>query len=87
VKTPKELIMFECNFYAGGGSKLKSTAEEYESVNNFLKANNFKFVWITDGMGWKTTKTPLQKVFENNDYLINLQMVEEGILKEIVSKI
>jgi len=29
VKTPKELIMIECNFYAGGGSKLKSTAEEY----------------------------------------------------------
>ena len=32
VQTSKELVIFEVNFYGGGGSKLKSTAGEYLSL-------------------------------------------------------
>ena len=79
-----KVLFVECNFYAGGGSKLKATAEEYEKLGQSLKLDNFNFIWITDGAGWLTTKIPLQKAFENIDYLINLQMVEDGILQQII---
>lgn len=84
IKSKIKLYLLECNFYGGGGSKLKSTAEEYENLGQSLKFDGFDFVWITDGCGWLTTKIPLQKAFENIDYLINLQMVENGILKKII---
>ena len=84
VKTKKQLYLIECNFYAGGGSKLKSTAEEYEKLGQSLKIDGFNFIWITDGIGWLTTQIPLQKAFENIEYLINLKMIEDGILNEII---
>ena len=84
IKTKTQLYLLECNFYAGGGSKLKATAEEYEKLGQSLKLDNFNFIWITDGAGWLTTKIPLQKAIENIDYLINLQMAEDGILKQII---
>lgn len=82
VKTNKEIIIFETNFYAGGGSKLKSTAGEYISLNNFLK--EYKFVWITDGLGWNEAKNPLKETFINNKYIFNLDMIEKGVLDEII---
>ncbi len=78
----KELIIFETNFYGGGGSKLKSTAGEYRNLFDTLD-NKFKFVWITDGAGWLTTTRPLGDTFNHNDYVFNLAMLEQGILEVI----
>ncbi|MFI3300731.1 MAG: type II restriction endonuclease [Candidatus Gastranaerophilales bacterium] len=83
VKTDKELVIFEVNFYGGGGSKLKSTAGEYRDLYNVLE-NKFKFIWITDGLGWKTTQRPLRETFDHNDYLISLSMLEKEILEKII---
>lgn len=82
VNTGKELIIFETNFYGGSGSKLKSTAGEYRDLFNVLKGQ-YKFIWITDGNGWKSTARPLRETFNHNDYVISLEMVENGILNEI----
>lgn len=76
----KELFIVETNFYGGGGSKLKSTAGEYRNLFGVLKGQ-YKFFWITDGMGWKTTTKPLRETFDHNDYLFNLTMLEKGILE------
>ena len=84
IKSKTNLYLLECNFYGGGGSKLKSTAEEYEKLGQSLKDDGFNFIWITDGCGWLTTEIPLQKAFENIDYLVNLKMVSDGVLLEIV---
>ena len=80
------LILIEVNFYSGGGSKLKSVAGEYIALADFLrdKKNVEKFIWITDGIGWKTAKSPLREAFENMDFLINTRMISEGILEEII---
>lgn len=75
----KELVIIETNFYGGGGSKLKSTAGEYRNLYDVLKGK-YKFIWITDGYGWKTTARPLRETFNHNDYLFNLSMLEKGIL-------
>lgn len=82
INTGKELIIFETNFYGGGGSKLKSTAGEYRDLFNVLNGQ-YKFIWITDGYGWKSTARPLRETFNHNDYVISLDMIEKGILKSI----
>jgi type II restriction enzyme len=79
VNNGKELFIFETNFYSGGGSKLKSTAGEYRNLFDTL-AGKYKFIWITDGYGWKTTARPLRETFNHNEYLWNLAMIEKGIL-------
>jgi type II restriction enzyme len=76
------LFVFEANFYGGGGTKLKSTAGEYKKLFDVSKGS-FKFIWITDGLGWKTAKKSLGEAFTHNDYIINLSMLEKGILKSI----
>ncbi|MEI8390750.1 MAG: type II restriction endonuclease [bacterium] len=83
IKTETELVLMEVNFYGGGGSKLKSTAGEYRDLSNVLE-DKFKFVWITDGLGWKTTARPLRETFNHNDYLLSLAMLEKGILEKIL---
>ena len=79
----KELFIFETNFYGGGGSKLKSTASEYRNLFDVL-TGKYKFIWITDGLGWKTTAKPLRETFNHNDYLFSLVMLEKGILEFVV---
>ena len=75
----KELFIIETNFYGGGGSKLKSTAGEYRNLFDVLDGK-YKFFWITDGAGWKTTSKPLRETFNHNDYVFTLTMLEKGIL-------
>ena len=81
VNNGRELIIFETNFYGGGGSKLKSTAGEYRDLFDTLD-NKFKFVWITDGAGWLKTARPLRDTFNHNHYTFNLAMLEQGILNQ-----
>jgi len=80
----KELFIIETNFYGGGGSKLKSTAGEYRNLFDVLKGE-FNFIWITDGIGWKTAENPLRETFDHNDYLFNLSMLEKGILDYVIN--
>jgi len=68
-----KLFFIECNFYGGGGSKLKSTATEYIQMNNYWNAQGIEFIWITDGAGWKSTLKPLREYFDRADYLLNLE--------------
>lgn len=79
----KELFLVETNFYGGGGSKLKSTAGEYRNLSDILNGK-FKFFWITDGYGWKTTARPLRETFNHNDYVFTLVMLEKGILDALI---
>lgn len=83
INNGKELFIIETNFYGGGGSKLKSTAGEYRNLFDTLD-NKFKFIWITDGLGWNTAKLPLRETFEHNDYVFSLDMLENGILEELI---
>jgi type II restriction enzyme len=79
-----KLYFIECNFYGGGGSKLKSTATEYIRMNEYWNKQGIQFIWITDGAGWKSTLKPLREYFDKADYLLNLEMLRKGILKMIL---
>lgn len=76
----KKLKLFETNFYNGGGSKLKAVCGEFKGLQDTLKAQGIDFVWVTDGLGWKSTLRPLEEVYNHNDFVFNLAMLENGIL-------
>lgn len=84
VNNGKSLIIIETNFYGGVGSKLKSTAGEYRDLFNIISGHGYRFVWITDGFGWKTTNRPLRETFNHNEFVINLDMVERNILDDLL---
>ncbi|MFQ5561074.1 MAG: type II restriction endonuclease [Nitrospinota bacterium] len=84
IDNKRELFVIETNFYGGGGSKIKSTAGEYKNLFDILK-DKYKFIWITDGLGWKTATRQLQETFEHNNFLFNLKMLENGVLEHMLS--
>ncbi len=83
-KTNNKLFLVETNYYSGGGSKLKSTAGEYQYMSDFLKKQKLDLIWVTDGIGWNTAKKPLYETYLHNDYLVNIELLKKGILKDIV---
>lgn len=74
------VTLFETNFYNGGGSKLKAVCGEFRSLHDELAAQGIEFIWVTDGLGWYTTKRPLEETYNHNDYVFNLSMLEDGAL-------
>ncbi|MCB9811040.1 MAG: type II restriction endonuclease [Candidatus Nomurabacteria bacterium] len=80
----KKLKLFETNFYNGGGSKLKAVCGEFRSLYDELTKQDIDFVWVTDGLGWETTKRPLEETFEHNKgQVFNLKMLEDDVLNEL----
>lgn len=86
VNTGDMLYLMEVNYYGGGGSKLKSVAGEFSSLFGLVKNENTGFIWVTDGEGWQTAKRPLRETFDVTDYVMNINMIEKGLLEEIVTK-
>ncbi len=84
INTPHKLFLIETNFYGGSGSKLKSTAGEYSNIFIQWQNDGHQFIWITDGIGWLTAKKPLRDAFDNIDYILNLKMVQLGILEALI---
>jgi DpnII restriction endonuclease. len=78
------LYLIETNYYGGGGSKLKATAGEYKSLFDLISKDNHKFIWTTDGQGWHTAARPLEETFNHIDYILNLDMIEKGLLEDII---
>lgn len=84
IKTNKSIYLIETNYYGGSGSKLKSTAKEYQGIAKYWNNHGFKFLWITDGKGWELSKSALNEAFKDLDYVLNLEMVKNNILEEIL---
>ena len=85
INTPHKLYLIETNFYGGGGSKLKSTAGEYADIYHQWTNDGHQFIWITDGYGWRTAKRPLRDTFDSTDYILNVDMVQKGVLEHILN--
>lgn len=62
IETTKRKYLIEVNFYSGGGSKLNEVARAYtELAPKVNSVKGFEFVWITDGIGWKSARTNWRK--------------------------
>lgn len=82
-----KLLLAEVNYYNGGGSKLKTVANEFTKLDKYMNANGFEFCWITDGLGWNTSKKPLRDAFDNMRHIFNLDMVEKGALEYLIENL
>ena len=84
-KSKNTIYIIETNFYGGGGSKLKSTAGEYQYLYDLLSKQGIDLIWVTDGLGWRTTKKSLFETFIHNDYVFNIELIKQEILKDVIS--
>ena len=85
IDTPSKTYLIEVNFYSAGGSKLNEVARSYSDIAPKINAvDGFEFVWITDGIGWKSAKNKLQEAFGIIPSVYNLTSIQEfisGIVK------
>jgi type II restriction enzyme len=84
-KYDEMVYLVETNFYASSGSKLNEVARSYERLADEInRLEHFRFVWITDGKGWKDAKNNLRESYEHQEYLFTIQDLENNLLlKEI----
>lgn len=80
VETPSKVYLIEVNFYSGGGSKLNEVARSYSDIAPKINSvDGFEFVWITDGVGWKSAKNKLQEAYGIIPSVYNLTSIHEFI--------
>ncbi|WP_084790459.1 type II restriction endonuclease [Methanosphaera sp. WGK6] len=75
----KQLIIIECNFYSSTGSKPIEVTNAYKELQKEVDKTNVKFLWITDGIGWKKMKKTIKNGMETIDYIINYSMLSKTI--------
>lgn len=80
VKTRNKIYLMEVNFYSGGGSKLNEVARSYTDIAPKINSiPGYEFVWITDGIGWRSAKNKLQEAFSAIPSIYNTTTLEELI--------
>ena len=83
IKTAVKTYLIEVNFYSGGGSKLNEVARSYSDIAPKVNSvPGFEFVWITDGIGWKSAKNKLQEAYSIIPSIYNLTSIKD-FLQEI----
>lgn len=83
IKTSKKTYLIEVNFYSGGGSKLNEVARSYSDIAPKVNSvTGFEFVWITDGIGWKSAKNKLQEAYSIIPSIYNLTSIKD-FLQEV----
>lgn len=84
VKTDNCIYLIETNFYGSGGSKLNETARSYKTIATEMKnVKGAKFVWFTDGAGWKSAARNLEETFDVLDDIYSINDMQNGIMKEL----
>ena len=82
VKAGDKLFIFEVNFYNGTGSKLDKTVSDYMVQFTKLRQAGIHFIWLTDGLGWRQTLSPLKAAFTAIDHIFTLDMLEKGVFQK-----
>lgn len=80
VETSVKTYLIEVNFYSGGGSKLNEVARSYSElapkINSYPR---YEFIWITDGVGWKSARSKLEEAYYAIPGIYNLTTLQEFI--------
>lgn len=80
IETEKKKYLIEVNFYSGGGSKLNETARSYTELAPRVNAvPGFEFVWITDGIGWRSARNKLEEAYIEIPSVYNLTSIQDFI--------
>lgn len=80
IKTTAKTYLIEVNFYSSGGSKLNEVARAYTDLAPKINSvSGFEFVWITDGIGWKSARNKLQEAYNNISSVYNLTDISDFV--------
>ena len=80
IETSAKKYLIEVNFYSGGGSKLNEVARAYTDLAPKVNSvNGFEFVWITDGIGWKSARNKLEEAYNAIPIVYNLTNITSFI--------
>lgn len=80
IETSTKKYLIEVNFYSGGGSKLNEVARAYtELAPKVNSVDGFEFVWITDGVGWKSARNKLEEAYHTIPSVYNLTNISSFI--------
>lgn len=84
IKGKQYIYLIEANFYHNHGSKLNETSRSYKMLFSELKAvEGIKFIWITDGAGWKKSRHNLEETYNVMDTLYNINDLDSGVLERL----
>ncbi|WP_337789072.1 DpnII family type II restriction endonuclease, partial [Phocaeicola plebeius] len=79
-KLNSRIFLIEVNFYSSGGSKLNEVARSYSDIAPKINSvSGFEFVWITDGIGWKSARNKLQEAYNIIPSIYNLTNMQDFI--------
>jgi type II restriction enzyme len=80
VEKSGKTYLIEVNFYSSGGSKLNEVARSYSDISPKINSvPGFEFVWITDGIGWRSAKNKLQEAYSIIPSVYNLTSISDFI--------
>lgn len=80
IKSAQKTYLIEVNFYSGGGSKLNEVARSYSDIAPKINSvPGYEFVWITDGIGWRSAKNKLQEAYNIIPSIYNLTSIKDFI--------
>lgn len=80
INTDQKKYLIEVNFYSGGGSKLNETARSYtELAPRINSVEGFEFVWVTDGIGWRSARNKLEEAYTEIPSVYNLTTIMDFI--------
>ena len=80
IETAAKKYLIEVNFYSGGGSKLNEVARSYTDLAPKVNSvSGFEFVWITDGIGWKSARNKLEEAYHTIPSVYNLTSISSFI--------
>lgn len=85
IRKDSTFINIEVNYFDGQGSKPQEIVDSYINKQKELFDAGWKFVWITDGRGWKDGMNQITKGFMEIDYLLNLHFLGRGLLQSVIS--
>lgn len=85
IESSGKTYLIEVNFYSGGGSKLNEVARSYSEIAPKINSvPGFEFVWVTDGIGWKSAKNKLQEAYNIIPSIYNLTNITDFLNKIIL---
>ena len=85
IKTDTQIYVIETNFYASGGSKLNETARSYKTITREVNTiEGVTFVWVTDGIGWKSARHNLEETFDVLEHIYSINDLENDIIRKII---
>ncbi len=80
----KKCFNMEVNYYDGQGSKPQEIVDSYTNRRNELVKIGWNFIWLTDGIGWKSGANQLTNAFQDMEFILNLEFAHKGILEAIL---